>query len=42
LLQGIMDRLKQWYESKYPEVELIETNFLNPDKEDSAAETPSS
>lgn len=42
LLQGIMDRLKQWYESKYPGVELIETNFLNPHKEDSADETPSS
>ena len=42
LLQGILDRLKQWYKSKYPEVELIETNFLNPQNEDKEDETPSS
>jgi shikimate kinase len=41
-LRGIMDRLKQWYEGKYPGVELIETNFLNPQNEDNEDETPSS
>jgi hypothetical protein len=34
--------LKQWYEGKYPGVELIETNFLNPQNEDNEDETPSS
>ena len=42
LLQGILNRLKQWYESKYPGVELIETNFLNPQQEEAEDETPSS
>ena len=42
LLQGVLERLKNWYESKYPGVELIETNFLNPQNEHKEDETPSS
>lgn len=34
-LEGVIQRLKTWYESKHPEFTIIETRFKNPENSDS-------
>ncbi len=34
-LEGVQQRIKSWYQSKHPEFKIIETRFMNPDKNES-------
>ena len=34
-LEGVINRIKSWYSSKYPDFNIIETRFINPERKDS-------
>lgn len=34
-LEGVLNRIKSWYSSKYPDFNIIETRFINPERKDS-------
>ena len=34
-LEGVINRIKSWYSSKYPDFNIIETRFINPEGKDS-------